>query len=164
MDIGLVHNLITQQVPISGLSQNGDSFIIHYDESATPEQRALGESLLLQMPLIFAKKDKIAQLDSEFEQASKIGWDSGLGFKLGLTIQDVSLLVGLFVLAKEGATLGFNPPPVIDTNGNSHNFTIQELTQLMLQYGQARAQMAVTDATKRKAVENATTIEMVNQI
>ena len=74
------------------------------------------------------------------------------------------MLVGLFVLAKEGFALGINPPPIIDTDGNSHNFTMEELTVLMLQYGQYRAQLAVIDANKRKIVENAKTIEELNQI
>lgn len=164
IDLGDIHNIITLQVPISGLSRNGNEIVIHFDESATSEQRALGQSLLAQMPLIFAKREKINQIDAEYESLSQIGWDSGQGFRLGMKHQDVSLLVGLFVLAKEGAAMGFNPPPVIDTDGVAHNFTMQELTTLMLQYGQARSQLAITDANRRKAVANATTIEQVNQI
>lgn len=164
MDLGEINNIITQQVPISGLTMIGEEIVIVFDESATAEQRELGQKLLAGMPLYFAKKEKIAQIDSEFESAAKIGWDSGQGFRLGMKHQDVSLLVGLFVLAKEGAAIGFNPPPVIDTDGVAHNFTMQELTTLMLQYGQARSQLAITDANRRKAVSNATTIEQVNQI
>jgi hypothetical protein len=165
MDIGEIHNIINSQVPISGISQGSDGVIvIHYSEGVTEQQKQLGQSLLQQMPLIFAKKDKIAQINADFEQTAAQGWNSGQGFNLGLTSQDVSLLVGLFVLAKEGAALGLNPPPIIDTNGVSHNMTMQELTMLMLQYGQARAQMALADAARRKAVEAATSIEELNQI
>lgn len=164
MDLGEINNIITQQVPISGLTMIGEEIVIVFDESATAEQRELGQQLLAGMPLYFAKKEKINQIDAEYESVSQIGWDSGQGFRLGMKHQDVSLLVGLFVLAKEGAAMGFNPPPVIDTDGVAHNFTMQELTTLMLQYGQARSQLAITDANKRKAVANATTIEQVNQI
>ena len=111
-----------------------------------------------------AKKEKLQQIDADFENITKQGWDSGQGFNLGITAQDVSLLVGLFVLAKEASAMGLNPPPVIDMNGGIHTFTMQELTMLMLQYGQARSQISATDATRRKAVENATTIEEVNNI
>ena len=109
-------------------------------------------------------KEKLQQIDADFESITKQGWDSGQGFSLGITAQDVSLLVGLFVLAKEASAMGLNPPPVIDMNGGIHTFTMQELTMLMLQYGQARSQISANDATRRKAVENATTIEEVNNI
>ena len=164
MDLGEINNIITQQVPISGLTMIGQEIVIVFDESATAEQRELGQQLLAGMPLYFAKKEKNAQIDSEFESAAKLGWDSGMGFRLGLTIQDVSLLVGLFVLAKEGASLNIEPPPIIDTNGLIHNFSMQELTALMLQYGAARSQMAVNYANRKKALEDAKTISEVNSL
>jgi len=160
-----VHNFISAQVPISGISISGDGAItICYSDGATNEQKQLGEKILLQVPLMLAKKEKISQLNNDFETTIKQGWESGRGFKLGLTIEDTSLLLGLFVLAKEGAVLGLNPPPIIDTDGNPHNLTMAELTVLMLQYGQHRAQLAFIDANKRKAVENANSIEELSQI
>ena len=101
-------------------------------------------------------------IDADFDSITKLGWDSGQGFNLGITAQDVSLLVGLFVLAKEANAMGLNPPPLIDMHGGIHALTMSELTALMLQYGQARALISAQDAMRRKAVESATTIEEVN--
>jgi hypothetical protein len=42
--------------------------------------------------------------------------------------------------------------------------TITEMLQLMLLYGQSRSQMSMQIASKRKAVENALTIEEVEAI
>ena len=98
-----VHNFISSKIPISGISQvNETTFVINYNYDATEAQKQLGESLLLQVQLMLAKKEKLNELDQHFDLTTKSGWDSGRGFKLGLATQDVSLLVGLFVLAKEG--------------------------------------------------------------
>jgi hypothetical protein len=165
MEIHEVHQLIEKVCPISGLSQTGqDQYSIHFNEDATDENKAAAQAILDNLPFYAAKLDKLKQIDADFESNTNQGWDSGQGFKLGLTTQDVSLLVGLFVLAKEGAVLGINPPPVIDTNGVSHELTMQELTMLMLQYGNARAELSKIYAARRKAVENATTIEEINNI
>jgi hypothetical protein len=165
MEIYEVHALIEKVCPISGLSQIGDNqYGIHFDENATDENKAAAQAILDNLPFYAAKTDKLKQIDIDFENTTQLGWDSGQGFKLGLTTQDVSLLVGLFVLAKEGAALGLAPPPVIDTTGVSHQLSIEQLTMLMLQYGNARAELSKNYAFRKKAVENATTIEEINNI
>ena len=163
--IEIIHNEINKLFQIYGVADNKDgTYRIDFMEDTTEEQKQQAYDIVAKIPLIVAKKEKLQQIDADFENITKQGWDSGQGFSLGITAQDVSLLVGLFVLAKEASAMGLNPPPVIDMNGGIHTFTMQELTQLMLQYGQARSQISATDATRRKAVENATTIEEVNNI
>ena len=48
--------------------------------------------------------------------------------------------------------------------GESNEFNLQDLTMLMLQYGQARAALSSQDAAKRKAINNATTLEELNNL
>lgn len=80
-----------------------------------------------------------AAADKWYESKVSEGFVSQNGIKLGLTQGDVSLLTGNFVLAKEADAMGLAIPPVIGMTGEVHNLTIEELTALMLEYGQARA-------------------------
>lgn len=112
-----------------------------------------------------AKARKIQAIDSEWTTLEKAGWDSGQGYYLGITPSDVALLVGVFSLAKEAAALGLELPNLISMANTPISFaTIQEMTLLLLQYGQARSNMASSFAARRKAVSDATTIEQVGVI
>ena len=163
--IDLIDAEINKLFPIYGVGVNADgSYRIDYMEGTTEEQKLQANEIVDRIAIIEAKKAKLAQIDADFDSITKLGWDSGQGFSLGITAQDVSLLVGLFVLAKEASAMGLNPPPVIDMNGGIHALSMQELTALMLQYGQARALISAQDAMRRKAVENAITIEEVDNI
>jgi len=107
-----------------------------------------------------SKSNANNRINSEWYQVESQGWNSGQGFSLGITPSDVALLVGVFSLAKEAAALGLPLPHLISMDNNPVVFnTIQEMTMLLLQYGQARATLASEFAEKRKAVENATTVE-----
>ena len=164
-NIDFINEEVSKLYPIQGVTENPDGTIdIRFYDEITEEQKQQAYDIVEKIPLIVAKKEKIKQIDADFENITKQGWDSGQGFSLGITAQDVSLLVGLFVLAKEASAMGLNPPPVIDMNGGIHALSMQELTALMLQYGQARALISAQDAMRRKAVENATTIEEVDNI
>jgi len=110
-----------------------------------------------------AKARKIQAINNEWLTLEKTGWDSGQGYYLGITPSDVALLVGVFCLAKEAAALGLELPHLISMANTPISFTsIQEMTLLLLQYGQARSNMASSFAARRKAVADATTIEEVN--
>ena len=112
-----------------------------------------------------AKARKIQAINNEWIILEKTGWDSGQGFNLGITPSDVALLVGVFSLAKEAAALGLELPNLISMANTPISFsTIQEMTILLLQYGQARSNMASSFAARRKAVSDATTIEQVGVI
>jgi len=112
-----------------------------------------------------AKARKIQSINNEWITLEKTGWDSGQGYYLGITPSDVALLVGVFSLAKEAAALGLELPHLISMANTPISFsTIQEMTLLLLQYGQARSNMASSFAARRKAVADATTIEELGVI
>lgn len=112
-----------------------------------------------------AKARKLQDIDNEWFNLEKTGWDSNQGFNLGITPSDVALLVGVFSLAKEAAALGLPLPSLISTTNTTVSFNnIQEMTNLLLQYGQARSALADTFAAKRKAVADAATVEEVNAV
>lgn len=68
------------------------------------------------------------------------GYDTGLGWNLAWTPDNVALLTGLYVLAKRASELGINQPCVItDMHGDKHSMTFEQFELLMLAYGAARA-------------------------
>jgi len=113
-----------------------------------------------------AKARKLQSINNEWMNLEKIGWDTGLPQgHLGITPNDVALISGAFALAKEAANLGLPIPSLVTLENNELSFnTITEMLQLMLLYGQSRSQMSMQIASKRKAVENALTIEEVEAI
>jgi len=113
-----------------------------------------------------AKARKLQSINNEWMNLEKIGWDTGLPQgHLGITPNDVALISGAFALAKEAANLGLPIPSLVTIENNELSFnTITEMLQLMLLYGQSRSQMSMEIASKRKAVENALTIEEVEAI
>lgn len=103
-----------------------------------------------------AKKDaidqtqRLAAVDAWFADALAAGFATAEGWKLGLTQGDVTLLTGNYVLAREAAALGMPIPPVIDTDGVAHEMEeIEELTAIMLAYGQHRAALSAEFAARR---------------
>ena len=112
-----------------------------------------------------AKAWKLQNIDNEWITLEKTGWDSGRGYHLGITSSDVALLVGVFSLAKEAAALGLPLPNLISMENTAIVFSsIEEMTTVLLEYGQARSILASTFADKRKAVENATEVGVVGVV
>lgn len=98
---------------------------------------------------------KIAEADSWMAEQIALGYTTADGFTLGLSPVDVTLLTGNYVLAKEAAAAGLPLPPVIDTDGVVHEVEdIEELTALMLAYGQHRAALSVEYAALKAAASN----------
>jgi hypothetical protein len=92
--------------------------------------------------------------DSWFVGETAKGYTAPEGYVLGLTDRDVTLLTGNFVLAKEAAALGAPLPPVIDKDGGVHPVeNIEDLTLLMLAYGQHRAALSAEYAARKAAIE-----------
>ena len=119
---------------------------------------------VVDLPLEAAKANALGKINSEWQQIEAAGWDSGQGH-LGLSASDVALLSGAFAMAKEAAALGYPVPPLVTLENNLINFaSIHEMTGLLLQYGAARSAMSVTFAERRKAAENATTLEELEAI
>lgn len=95
----------------------------------------------------------LADVDKWFEEQIAAGFTTPEGWKLGMRQEDVALLTGNYVLAKEAAEIGAELPPIIDTDGVPHQLpSIQQMTQLMLSYGQARSAVSAEYAAKRAAV------------
>ena len=91
--------------------------------------------------------------DKWFAEEVAKGFESENGIKLGLSESDVTLLTGNFILSKEAAALGLPVPPVFDTDGTAWELSIEELTALMLEYGQHRAAMSIQYSLKKNNVE-----------
>ena len=53
---------------------------------------------------------------------------------------------------------------IIDMDGKSHELSLQDMTILMIQYGQFRSQISSQDALKRDLINNAMSIEDLEQI
>jgi hypothetical protein len=94
-----------------------------------------------------------AVADTWFAEQVAEGFESSGGIKLGLADSDITLLTGNFVLAKEASALELGVPPVFDTDGKAWPLTIQELTALMLEYGQHRAALSAEYTLRRNNVE-----------
>lgn len=164
----IIHEKINSIVPIYGISFNDESITkVSYvnPDQVTEEQLSQINNIIESWPLEKAKLEKLELVDTEWTATLANGWSTPYGWKLGLDIQDVALLNGNFTLAKEAANLGITDPVfVIDTDGEAHEFSLQDLTMLMLQYGQARAALSSQDAAKRKEIKETTTIEELNTI
>lgn len=112
-----------------------------------------------------AKSEKVNQINGEFMLFEKDGWDSMQGFSLGTSPNDIALLTGLFSLAKEAAALGLPLPSLISRENKQIDFNnIGEMTLLMLQYGDARAQISKEFAARLRLVQSATTVEELQNI
>lgn len=93
---------------------------------------------------------RLAAVQAWFDGEIAAGFETAGGWTLGMTQADVTLLTGNYVLAKEAAALGMPIPPVIDTDGVAHEMEeIEELTAIMLAYGQHRAALSAEFAARR---------------
>lgn len=162
----ILHESIANIVPIHGIADNGDgTYRVDYIDPPTPEQLDQVNSVIESWPLEKFKIEKLKEVDEEWKTILQAGWQTPYGWSLGIDIPDVALLNGNFVLAKEAAGMGITDPVfVVDTTGESHAFNLIDLTALMLQYGQARAVLSSQDAAKRTAINNANTVEELENL
>ena len=109
------------------------------------------------MSIIKINPDKKAEIDKRlakeaadawFNEQISLGYLTPQGWKLGLSETDVTLLTGAFVLAKEASLNNLPIPPIVDTSGISHTLTLEEMTILMLGYGQYRASLSAEYASR----------------
>ena len=76
-----------------------------------------------------------------------LGYDTGLGWRMGWQADDVALLTGMYVLGQRAAALGIDQPVVVfDMAGQPHAMTFAEFDVLILTYGAARVQAAMEAA------------------
>ena len=89
------------------------------------------------------KQQKLQKLENYWDYKIAQGWSSPEGWKLGLTINDVTLLTGAFLLLKEGVNLNLtSSTTIIDMDNVAHTIDLQTMTMLMLSYGQYRANLS----------------------
>lgn len=157
----ILHDEINEICMISCICELGNnSFRIDYVQQPTQEQLEQINQLIVAWPLKVAKLEKITQLDSNWSNLTNQGWTSPGGWKLGLNTQDVTLLTGAFILLKETSSLGLgNTTSIIDLDNIPHELNLQEMTQLMLLYGQYRSQISQQYSTKKQAIELAASLE-----
>lgn len=161
-----LHNKINDIVPIEGLSVNEDGSIrVDYIDLPNPEQYVAVNAILNNLEFEYAKINKLNEIELEWKETVKNGWETPLGWRLGIDIQDITLLTGAFTLAKEASSLGITDPvTIVDTEGSTHSLSLAELTPLMLQYGNARAALSANYANRKNAVKAATILEELESI
>lgn len=165
-DMQTLHSIINAITPIDGLSIIAAvPTEIGYTVPPTPEQEAQIATVISGWDNLRAKNALMRQINADWQATVAAGWTTPYGWKLGITTQDVTLLMGAFILAKEAAAMGLpDTVAIIDTDGATHTLSLAELTTLMLGYGQARAALSAADAAVRQAVNAATTLDELNAI
>lgn len=73
-----------------------------------------------------------------------LGYDTGMGWRMGWQADDVALLTGMYVLVKRALKFGIEQSVVVfDIEGQPHVMTFAEYDMLILAYGAARVQAAI---------------------
>ena len=165
--LNILHEKIDEIITIAGVTKSPDgSYQIHYEnETPNPTQQQQIDQIIQNFPVEILRIQKIEELDNNWQEVLKNGWETPYGWKLGIDNQDVTLLTGAFILAKEANNMGLSTTgTVIDMGGKSHELSLQDMTVLMIQYGQFRSQLSSQDALKRVLINNAISIEDLEQI
>lgn len=163
-----LHAEIAAIAPIDGISggmQDIRGYQISFKPEATEEQRAAANTALLTLPEKLKKtldhKAGIAAIDQWFNEQIEAGFTGPNNIKMGLKTADIALLTGNFIMSQQAVALGMPLPPLIDMNGLAHFFAnIEELTQVMLAYGQYRGELAMHYAARKAAVDAKFSAEM----
>ncbi len=119
------------------------------------------------LPKLSEEKERsINQLHINWENYVKYnGFVTSEGWSLGIDTNDVSLLTGAFLLLKEGSSLGLgDATTIVDMDGVQHTINLQDMTTLMLQYGQFRSLKSQQYSDKLQSIKNATTIQELNNL
>lgn len=163
--LNLLHKKISEIVSINGLSYDENKqLVVDYVTPPSENELQLVNDAINNWPTEILKYNALKNLEQEWASTISNGWTTPFGWKLGLDIQDVTLLTGAFMLAKEAASLGVTDPvSIVDTSGNVHSLTLEEMTTLMLQYGQARAFMSEQYANNRVSILESVTPDDIDQ-
>jgi hypothetical protein len=165
--LNILLNKISDIIPVVTIIEADSIINVKYLKDNNPSTQQLQQinNIIASWPLDKAKIEKLKQLDQLWTQTVKSGWTTQDGYKLGIDIQDITLLTGAFILAKEANNIGVTSPSyIVDTEGNSHALSLSEFTQLMLQYGQARATLSNSYAVLKQSINESTTLEELNAI
>lgn len=165
--LSILHQKINQITNIISIEKIANDYIIQYknEEYVTQEQITQINNIINEWPLTQAKLDKIKLLDIYWETQVNNGFITSYGWKLGLKNNDITLLSGAFLLCKEASSLGLlQEATIIDIDGIPHTLSINDLTTIMLQYGQYRTNLSTEYSNKKKQIEETSSIEEINNI
>jgi hypothetical protein len=158
-DLILLHKSLQKIAPILGISGNTETgYRVDYAETASAENIAAVDAFLTNWPTYRDKYKKLqvdyAQLDAWFNEQIASGFTTTAGFTLGLSGADITLLSGNYILAQAASAAGLPIPAVIDKNQVSHKITsINELTALMVEYGNYRANLSQLFSEKKALLD-----------
>jgi hypothetical protein len=163
-----LHNLINSVIPIISIEQISDNnFNIQFVNPNDVNNNISTQinNIINSWPLTQSKISKLKELDSYWNVIIQDGFTTSYGWKLGLQNNDVTLLTGAFLLAKEVANMNISQnATIVDLAGVSHILSINDFTMLMLEYGQYRTNLSTEYSNKKNLIDNAQTIEEVNNI
>lgn len=165
--LNILHSKINSVVPIIGIQKNDNEFVIEYENSSTitAEQISQVNDIIENWPIDHAKIIKAKQLDLWWNNQINNGFETSYGWRLGLRNDDIVLLSGAFLLAKEASSLGLSQEAIImDNQGVSHTISINDFTILMLQYGGYRSQLSLNYSNKKKEIEDCVSITQIDEI
>jgi len=164
--LNILHKKINEIVPIISIEENNGIIIQYKDpDSVTTEQNTIINTILANWPFDKLKLIKLQQLDTNWLNNIKSGYITQYGWKLGLETNDVTLLTGAFLLAKEASSNGLlNQATIMDTEGVSHIMSINDFTILMLSYGEYRSNLSYNYSTTKQLIEQATTQQDLDNI
>lgn len=162
-DLVQLHKALLQFAPVNGVSGLGldmTNYRVDYDASATQEQKDAAAAFLLGWPDYRQRQRTLAHnyaiLDDWFKTKVVDGCQISVGFRLGLSDRDITLLSGNYMLAQTAATMGMPLPQIIDIDGNAHDVaTVEDYTQIMLEYGNYRASLSKEYAAKKAEIDAA---------
>jgi hypothetical protein len=166
--LNYLHNLINNVVPIIGIEQiSENNFNIQFVDPSNVNNGLLDEinGIINSWPLNQSKILKIKDLDNYWNFVIQNGFTTSYGWKLGLQNNDITLLTGAFLMAKEASNMNISQDvTIVDLQGVSHILSINDFTILMLEYGQYRTQLSAEYSNKKNLINSAQTIEEVNNI
>lgn len=125
------------------------------DGTSTDKEAAVS-SIVSAWPAEQARLDAAQSVEDWFRGQLAAGYQTTHGWRLGMEPNDVTLLTGHFVLAKEASTLGLPVPPLVDATGVPRHLSMQQLTEVMLGYGSHRAALSEEYAARMAAISATT--------
>lgn len=158
-------NSIAEIISIEEITSNTFNIVYKDPNSITSQQQLEINNIVSSWPLDLLKINKLKELDKKWDSTINNGFLTQYGWSLGLSNNDVTLLTGAFLLGKEASSLNISQnTTIIDVNGISHSININDLTILMLEYGQYRTQLSTEYANKKNLIQQAQSTEELNNI
>lgn len=158
-------NSIAEIISIEEITSNTFNIAYKDPNSITSQQQLEINNIVSSWPLDLLKINKLKELDKKWDSTINNGFLTQYGWSLGLSNNDVTLLTGAFLLGKEASSLNISQnTTIIDVNGISHSININDLTILMLEYGQYRTQLSTEYANKKNLIQQSQSTEELNNI